>query len=151
MRQIISLKLTENNLAEVQIMKKVFVNGTFDILHRGHLKLLEYAKSLGEEVIVAIDTDQRVSEKKGPTRPINCTEDRVYMLQSLRTVDHVFKFGSDKELENLIKYYSPDIMIVGSDWKNKPVIGSQYAKQLIFFERIDGYSTTKIIERSSNR
>ena len=132
-------------------MIKVFVNGTFDILHRGHLQLLEYARSLGDEVVVAIDTDERVREKKGPTRPINTDEDRVYMLQSLKTVDHVFKFSSDAELENLIKFYRPDIMVVGSDWKNKSVIGSYYAAKLKFFDRIDEYSSTKIIQSIIDR
>ena len=126
--------------------KKVFVNGTFDILHRGHLELLEYARSLGDEVVVAIDTDERVREKKGPTRPINTAEERAYMLQSLKTVDNVFMFGSDEELENLIKSYRPDIMVVGSDWKGKSVIGSMYAADLHFFNRIENYATSKTIQ-----
>lgn len=132
-------------------MTKVFVNGTFDILHRGHLQLLEYARSLGDEVVVAIDTDDRVRERKGPTRPINNAEDRSYMLQSLKTVDHVFQFSSDQELENLIKLYRPDIMIVGSDWKDKSVIGSYYSSELIFFDRINEYSSTKIIQSIIDR
>ena len=127
-------------------MTKVFVNGTFDILHRGHLLLLEYARSLGDEVAVAIDTDDRVREKKGPTRPINTEDDRAYMLQSLRTVDHVFKFGSDAELENLIKFYRPDIMVVGSDWEGKTVIGSMYSTEVHFFPRIEEYATSKTIQ-----
>ena len=127
-------------------MTKVFVNGTFDILHRGHLRLLEYARTLGDEVVVAIDTDDRVREKKGPTRPINTEDDRAYMLQSLKTVDNVFKFGSDGELENLIKSYRPDIMVVGSDWKGKSVIGSMYAADLHFFDRIEDYATSKTIQ-----
>lgn len=126
--------------------KKVFVNGTFDILHRGHLELLEYARSLGDEVVVAIDTDERVREKKGPTRPINTAEERAYMLQSLKTVDNVFMFGSDEELENLIKSYRPDIMVVGSDWKDKSVIGSYWSSELKFFDRIEEYATTKTIQ-----
>ena len=92
--------------------KKVFVNGTFDILHRGHLELLEYAKSQGDVVVVAIDSDERVKEKKGPTRPINTAEDRAYMLSSLKTVDHVLLFNSDLELENCVKVTNPDIMVV---------------------------------------
>ncbi len=132
-------------------MKKIFVNGTFDVLHTGHLLLFEYAKSFGDYLIVAIDSDERVKEKKGPTRPINSLEDRAFMLSNLHHVDEVRTFGSDMDLKNLVKYYKPDIMIVGSDWKGKPVIGSEYAKELKFFDRINEYSTTKTIENIINR
>jgi D-beta-D-heptose 7-phosphate kinase/D-beta-D-heptose 1-phosphate adenosyltransferase len=132
-------------------MKKVFVNGTFDVLHSGHLFLFEYAKSLGDHLIVAIDSDERVKEKKGSTRPINSLWNRAFMLANIYTIDEVRTFGSDKELEDLVKHYKPDIMIVGSDYKNKKVIGSEYAKELKFFDRIDEYSTTKIIQNIIDR
>jgi rfaE bifunctional protein nucleotidyltransferase chain/domain len=132
-------------------MKKVFVNGTFDVLHTGHLLLFEYAKSFGDHLIVAIDSDERVKEKKGPTRPINSLLDRAFMLSNLYHVDEVRTFDSDEDLEELVKYYKPDIMVVGSDWKNKPVIGSQYAKELKFFDRIDEYSSTKTIQSIIDR
>lgn len=127
-------------------MKTVFVNGTFDALHRGHLLLFNYAKSLGDVLYVAIDTDERVKEKKGPSRPIHSLEERVFMLQNLKSVDHVLDFASDEALEGLVKIIKPDIMVVGSDWKGKSVIGSYYAAQLQFFDRIDEYSSTKIIQ-----
>jgi D-beta-D-heptose 7-phosphate kinase/D-beta-D-heptose 1-phosphate adenosyltransferase len=73
------------------------------------------------------------------------------MLSNLYHVDEVRTFGSDMDLKNLVKYYKPDIMIVGSDWKGKPVIGSEYAKELKFFDRINEYSTTKTIENIINR
>jgi len=132
-------------------MKTVFINGTFDVLHRGHLMLFNYAKSLGNYLIVSIDTDERVKEKKGLTRPINPLQDRIFMLENLKPIDEVRSFGTDLELENLVEYYNPDIMIVGSDWKGKPVIGSQHAKELKFFDRIDEYSSTKIIQSITNR
>lgn len=132
-------------------MKKIFVNGTFDILHSGHLSLLNYAKSLGDYLIVAIDTDERVKEKKGLTRPINNLKNRQMMLLNLRSVDEVISFNSDEELENLIKSIKPDIMVVGSDWKNSTVIGSYYASQLIFFDRLNEYSTTKTIQSIIDR
>ena len=127
-------------------MTRVFVNGTFDILHRGHLALLSYARSLGDEVIVAVDTDKRVKELKGPTRPINSCLDRMIMLQSLKTVDKVLSFSSDEELENLVKTTEPDIMVVGSDWKGKSVIGSMYSAELKFFDRLEDYATSKTIQ-----
>jgi len=127
-------------------MITVFVNGTFDVLHRGHLSLLNYARSLGDYVVVGIDTDERVKEKKGSFRPINSVEDRALMLVNLKSVDEVKYFGTDDELKNLVKSVNPDIMVVGSDWKDKSVIGSYYADKLLFFDRIDEYSTTKIIQ-----
>jgi len=132
-------------------MRRVFVNGTFDLLHRGHLDLLNYAKSLGEYVIVGIDSDERVKQMKGSSRPINCLMDRAHMLANLKSVDEVRFFGSDKELEGLVKEVKPDIMVVGSDWKGKSVIGSYWAAKLIFFDRIGEYATTKTIESIINR
>jgi D-beta-D-heptose 7-phosphate kinase/D-beta-D-heptose 1-phosphate adenosyltransferase len=125
---------------------KIFVNGTFDILHRGHLELLNYAKGLGDFLMVGIDTDDRVGEKKGPTRPIHNQEERKFFLENLKSVDEVKFFSSDQELEELIKSFQPDIMVVGSDWRGKSVIGSYYASKLIFFDRIGDYATTKIIQ-----
>tara|TARA_Y100001938_G_C7817733_1_gene295066 strand:+ start:188 stop:586 length:399 start_codon:yes stop_codon:yes gene_type:complete len=132
-------------------MKKVFVNGTFDLLHKGHLELLNYAKSLGDFVCVGIDTDERVRQMKGSKRPIYNQEERKYFLENLKSVDQVKIFSNDKELENLVKEYKPDIMIVGSDWKGKSVIGSYWSSKLIFFDRIGDYATTKTIESIINR
>ena len=126
--------------------KKVFVNGTFDLLHRGHIELLNYAQTQGGHVCVGIDTDDRVREKKGPTRPLHNQEERKFFLESLKAVDEVRFFSNDKELEGLVKSYQPDIMIVGSDWKGKSVIGSYWAAKLIFFDRIGDYATTKTIQ-----
>ena len=126
--------------------KKVFVNGTFDILHRGHLELLNYAKSLGD-VIVGIDTDECVREKKGPTRPVHNQEERKFFLENLKSVDEVIFFSSEPEFERLIKSLEPDIIIVGSDWKEKSTIKSYYDGELIFFDRIEEYSTTKTIQK----
>ncbi len=128
-----------------------FVNGCFDVLHFGHLKLLEFARNDADFLIVAIDSDSRVKESKGDSRPFNKQEVRKYFLQSLRFVDRVEVFASDSELEQLVRLNNPDVMIVGSDYRNKTVIGSQYAKELKFFERIDDHSTTKILQHTSNR
>lgn len=131
--------------------KSVFVNGTFDILHPGHLALLNYAKSLGDKLFVAIDSDERVKQLKGSTRPIYDSFRRKVMLLNLKAVDEVEIFNSDEELEMWIKQIKPSIMVVGSDWRNKTVIGSQHAKRLEFFERIDEYSSTKTIQDIINR
>ena len=126
-----------------------FTNGCFDVLHIGHIKLFEFVKQHSDLVIVAIDSDDRVRSLKGESRPFNNQKDRAYMLKSLEAVDEVVIFDSEYALRQLVKKYSPDVMVVGSDYKDKEVIGSEHAKQLKFFERIDGYSTTKIIESSA--
>ena len=132
-------------------MKKIFVNGTFDILHPGHVQLLNYAKSLGDTLTVGIDSDRRVREKKGYARPVYSVEDRAFMLQNLKSVDSVVVLDSDAELELCIKTVKPDIMVVGSDWKGKSVIGSMYSAELRFFDRIENYATTKTIQSIINR
>ncbi len=132
-------------------MQTVFVNGCFDILHRGHIELFKFANSLGDKLIVALDTDDRIKISKGESRPHNRLEDRREMLLAIRWIDKVLSFSTDSELENLIKNIKPDRMIVGSDWQGKNVIGAQHAKNLIFFERIGEYSTTKTIQHIGNR
>jgi D-beta-D-heptose 7-phosphate kinase/D-beta-D-heptose 1-phosphate adenosyltransferase len=109
----------------MQTTKIIWTNGCFDVLHRGHIELLKYAKSLGDWLVVGIDTDERVKSSKGESRPFNNIEDRVAMLESIK--------------------YVADVMVVGSDYKDKEVIGSRHVQQVKFFDRIDGYSTTKIL------
>jgi D-beta-D-heptose 7-phosphate kinase/D-beta-D-heptose 1-phosphate adenosyltransferase len=130
-------------------MKKVIVNGTFDVIHPGHLALLNYAKSLGDFLVVAIDADARVKELKGPTRPINPQDERKLLLENLRAVDQVIIFNSSEELIDIIR--SCSIMVKGSDYKGKSVIGVANCEQVIYFERLDEYSSTKKIQSIINR
>lgn len=132
-------------------MKISFVNGCFDVLHPGHFKLLKYARSLGDYLIVAIDSDRKVAEMKGPQRPIFSQSDRSWMLSTIKYVDVVHIFDTKKELENLLESIRPDIMVVGSDWKGKEVVGAEYAKEVRFFDRVGTFSTTKTIQGSSYR
>ena len=132
-------------------MTVVFVNGTFDILHPGHIQLLNTARSLGDYLIVAIDSDERVRQLKGPGRPINTEQDRKLMLENLKAVSEVMIFNSDEELEMMVNEYSPAVMMVGSDWRGKTIVGGQYAKHIEYFERIDEYSSTKTIQDIINR
>jgi len=127
-------------------MKISFVNGCFDVLHPGHIQLLEYARSFGDYLIVAIDSDRKVAEMKGPNRPIFSQYDRAAVLKSIRHVDIVHVFDTREELEYLLESIKPDTMVVGSDWKGKEVVGSHYAKQVRFFDRIGEYSTTKTVK-----
>lgn len=123
---------------------KVWVNGTFDILHVGHIKLLEFASQFGH-LRVGIDTDKRVKELKGDDRPFNSQEDRKKMLESIKYVDEVVLFDSREELIDSVKTFSPDIMVVGDDYTEQIVYGSEHAKKLVFFEKIPNYSSTKIL------
>lgn len=126
---------------------KVMVNGTFDILHRGHFELLNYAKSLGDQLLVAIDTDRRVRELKGSSRPINNQDDRKLFLYNLKAVDIVMLFDSKEELIDIIKEYKPDVYVKGSDWKHdKGSSAEQYCKKVIYYDRVADYSTTKTIQ-----
>jgi D-beta-D-heptose 7-phosphate kinase/D-beta-D-heptose 1-phosphate adenosyltransferase len=128
-------------------MKKVIINGCFDMLHLGHVKLLEFASLIPFSfVYVLIDSDRRIKELKGQRRPVYGEHERVFLLQSLKYVDRVEVFDSDLELTNKIKEFAPDIMIKGSDYKDKPIIGKEYCKEIIFYERIDQYSTTNKIQ-----
>ena len=124
---------------------KIWTNGCFDVLHRGHIELFKYAKSLGDELVVGIDTDEKVKLDKGESRPINNLQDRMFMLQSIKYIDKVIPFDSTLDLNDTIKWYRPDIMVVGSDWKDKKVIGKMFADKLIFFDRVGNYSTSKIL------
>ena len=125
----------------------IFVNGCFDILHRGHIEMFRYAKSLGGELVVGIDSDKKVREDKGKNKPIVTLQDRMFMLQSIKYIDKVISFDSTEGLHNTIKWYQPDIMVIGSDWKGKEVIGEMFAGKLVFFDRVGDYSTTKILEK----
>ena len=134
---------------------RVWVNGCFDILHTGHLDLLEYAKHTGEglgifftnTLIVGIDSDERVKVLKGNGRPINTQKERKQMLEALQVVDEVHIYNSDKELRNLINDLNIDIMVVGDEYKDKEVIGSENSHKGVVFYHVDGRSTTNIINR----
>lgn len=130
-------------------MIKVVVNGTFDIVHPGHLALLNYAKSLGDFLVVAIDADTRVQELKGPKRPINPQHERKLLLENLRAVDQVIIFNSSDELVDIIR--SCSIMVKGSDYRGKSVIGVANCEQVVYFERLDEYSSTKKIQSIIDR
>ena len=127
-------------------MKRIWINGCFDILHRGHYELFNYAKSLGDILIVGIDSDNKVKKDKGLNRPYNNLDDRTYALKSLQAINDVVYFNSKEELKDLIKNNHPDILVVGSDWKGKEIVGGEYAKKIVYFDRIGNYSTTNILE-----
>ena len=130
---------------------KILVNGTFDILHRGHIEMLNYAKSLGDQLVVCIDSDRRVHELKGKHRPINNEQDRKFYLENLRAVDQTWIFDSAEELADMCKHYQADVMVKGSDYRDQPIVGAEHCKDIVFFDRIQQYSTTNTIENINNR
>lgn len=119
---------------------KVILNGRFDILHSGHFNLLNYARryaGLDGEVMVAIDTDERIS-KQDSKLPIFSQDERIVNLQILRCLDmpmvnKVTLFTTDDDLIQIIKAFKPDYMVKGSDWANKPVIGSDIIPMIIWY------------------
>jgi len=129
-------------------MIRVVVNGTFDIIHPGHLALLNYAKSLGDFLVVAIDADDRVKKLKGDSRPVNNQYERKLLLENLKAVDEVAIFNSSDELVDIIKQCA--IMVKGSDYKGRSVIGEANC-QVIYFDRIDEYSSTRKIQDIASR
>jgi D-beta-D-heptose 7-phosphate kinase/D-beta-D-heptose 1-phosphate adenosyltransferase len=124
----------------------IWTNGCFDIIHAGHIELFKYAKSLGNHLYVGIDSDDRIKLNKGKTRPINNVQCRQTVLESIKYIDKVFIFDSDKVLESTIQKLSIDTMVVGDDYINKKVIGAEYVNKIIFFPRTINISTSKIMD-----
>ena len=126
--------------------KIVFTNGCFDILHVGHVKYLEVAKSYGDVLIVGLNADSSVRKLKGPTRPVNIEEDRAYILASLESVDYVVIFEEETPYE-LIKLIKPHTLVKGGDYEGKVVVGQDIANELKLVQFVDGKSTTNTIKR----
>lgn len=131
--------------------KTTAVNGTFDVLHRGHLALIEYARIQTDYLLVCIDSDHRVKELKGNDRPVNNQFERKHFLENIKGVDEVLIFDSDDQLRNIYYLYQPNILVVGKEYQNRLVIGSEYCDRVDYFERIDGYSTTGKIQSIIDR
>ena len=131
-------------------MKVIWTNGCFDILHRGHVELFKFCKSQGDYLVVGIDTDIRVKESKGSSRPFNSQEDRKFFLEAIKYIDKVVLFSTDNELGQRLVENNVDTMIVGSDWKGKRVVGQEKVNKVLFFDRIGTYSTTNILEANND-
>ena len=124
----------------------VFTNGCFDILHVGHVKYLQEAKSYGDILIVGLNSDSSVRTLKGPERPINTEDDRAYLLAALEAVDYVVKFGDETPYE-LIRMVRPDILAKGGDYEGKKVVGSEFSGELRLVRFVEGKSTTSTITK----
>ena len=128
----------------------VFTNGCFDILHPGHVEYLEEAKSLGDFLIVGLNSDSSVQRLKGPTRPINNEADRKAMLSALKAVDLVITFDEDTP-HDLIRVLQPDVLVKGGDWSVDGIVGSDIVLanggEVISLSFKDGYSTSNLINK----
>ena len=124
----------------------VFTNGCFDILHAGHVRYLETAKSFGDVLIVGLNSDQSVRTLKGELRPINTEHDRAYILAALEAVDYVVIFEQDTPYD-LIKLIKPNTLVKGGDYEGKPVVGQDIVDELKLVQFVEGKSTTKTIEK----
>jgi len=135
--------------AEVQKLQKagkkaVFTNGCFDLIHLGHVSLFEKAKSMGDVLIVAINSDKSLSCLKGPKRPLVGEKERAKLLLALKAVDYVVVFGEQTPYE-LLKEIKPDVLVKGGDYKLKDIIGREFVKKIYRFPFIKGKSTTNLI------
>jgi rfaE bifunctional protein nucleotidyltransferase chain/domain len=127
------------------MMKKVWMNGCFDVLHHAHFRMIEFASTFGELVVIGIDSDKRVKELKGDDRPFHSEEERKYNLERIKGVSKVIIFDSELMLEEAIKRYQPDVFVIGSDYKDKNIVGESYSKSMVYFNRMEDFSTTKIL------
>ena len=122
----------------------VWVNGCFDVLHAGHIELLKYARSVGDRLVVGLDTDERVQSSKGPTRPINTLQHRKAVMEAIRYVDEAVAFGSDDALRNAIQWSKAKFIVVGKEYEGR-VIGSEFVQEVKYFDRLFDLSTTSIV------
>jgi len=126
--------------------KIVFTNGCFDLLHAGHVRYLETAKSFGDMLILGLNSDRSVTALKGKGRPINTQLDRAYILAALEAVDYVVIFDEDTPYD-LIKAIKPHVLVKGGDYEGQDVVGQDIADELKLVQFVDGKSTTKTIEK----
>ena len=129
---------------------KIWLNGCFDVLHHGHFKLIQHAASFGGEVIIGIDSDERVKKLKGEGRPFHSESERAFNLKQIKGVDIVMVFDSDEKLKELLERYKPDKFFIGSDYIGKEIIGGEFAKQIVIFNKLDKFSTTDILNYGNN-
>ncbi len=124
----------------------VFTNGCFNILHRGHATYLQAAKTLGDILVVGVNSNASVRRLKGENRPINNENDRAYLLASLVAVDYVTIFTEDTPHE-LLSHLRPDVLVKGGDYQLEEVVGREFAQEVQLIDFVDGYSTTRLIQK----
>ncbi|MCK4935400.1 MAG: D-glycero-beta-D-manno-heptose 1-phosphate adenylyltransferase [Elusimicrobiales bacterium] len=147
-KKTLSLSKLIKFLKEVKKTKKkiVFTNGCFDIIHSGHISLLEKAKDLGDILIVGLNADSSVKKLKGNARPINKEKDRAVILSAMEMVDKVIIFKEDTPYE-ILKVIKPDILVKGADYTHSKIVGTEFAKKTARIKLVKGQSTSGIIKK----
>ncbi len=149
MGQLVSLKKLLSELSQKD-KKVVFTNGCFDILHAGHARYLKKARSLGDILVVGLNSDSSVKKIKGPERPIVPQKDRAELLSALAAVDYVIIFNDETPIK-LIEAIIPDVLVKGADWKNGQIVGEEIVKKhggkVRRIQLAKGRSTTNVIEK----
>jgi rfaE bifunctional protein nucleotidyltransferase chain/domain len=128
----------------------VFTNGCFDIIHRGHIEYLQFCKTLGDVVVLGLNSDRSVRGLKGPDRPINNQHDRAAVLAAMQCIDYVVVFDEPDPL-SMIEQICPDILVKGKDWKDKGVVGQEFVEsrggKVMLADLVEGKSSTSTIEK----
>jgi rfaE bifunctional protein nucleotidyltransferase chain/domain len=136
--------------AENRSKKLVFTNGCFDLIHRGHAELIASARSLGDILVVGLNSDSSVKRIKGGGRPFVGQDDRAFVLLQFRSVDYVTFFDEETPLE-VIEALRPDILVKGAEYGAGEIVGESlvegYGGSVVRIEMIEGYSTTRLVER----
>ena len=135
------------NKTSTETQTTVFTNGCFDVLHAGHVKLLQEARSLGSKLIVGLNSDASVARLKGDNRPVNGIDDRMAVLEALSCVDEVIVFEEDTP-QRLLSELKPDILVKGSDYQEQELIGREHAGKVVLVDLLPGRSTTGILNKS---
>lgn len=148
--KIKSLAALKKALGPLHRLKKkiVFTNGCFDLLHRGHVEYLEKAASLGDILVIGLNSDASVARLKGPGRPVNAQMDRAIVLAALESIDLITIFGDDTPL-GMIKAVRPDVLVKGADWARENIVGKEfvesYGGKVRTVKFVRGYSTSGIL------
>ena len=152
-RKILNWDTLDSTLVSINKEKIVFTNGCFDILHPGHIYILDQAKSYGDTLIVGLNSDESIKKLKGPKRPKVSQKDRLRILSSIKFVDYAILFEEDTPLK-LIKKIKPNILVKGGDYNSDDIVGSEFVKsnggEIKIVQLLEGYSSSSLIDKFEN-
>tara|TARA_Y100000817_G_scaffold125075_2_gene98003 strand:- start:13 stop:477 length:465 start_codon:yes stop_codon:yes gene_type:complete len=152
-RKILNWDTLDSTLVSINKEKIVFTNGCFDILHPGHIHILDQAKSYGDILIVGLNSDESIKRLKGPKRPKVSQKDRLRILSSIKFVDYAVLFEEDTPLK-LIKKIKPNILVKGGDYNSDDIVGSEFVKsnggEIKIVQLLEGYSSSSLIDKFEN-